>query len=167
MPSKAIRAPPPLIPHFGPISFFGLLHYIYQLWYIGLDSDRSWHSKPIGEIWNSFCLTLWRVLEICITYQWYCHCYWSLLGPGTRAHIHYGWAYGHRGQSISKSKGPRRDQYNWFAFAFVFVYAFDYALGVAAAVAVAFAFAVVFAYLRGVLCTYLPTIRYCVPSIGQ
>ena len=83
---------------------------------------RSWRHLRI-VIFVDF-LGFLLFLEICFMYQWHCPCYWSLLGPlllpidclwnrldahmfshnrygpGTRAHIYYGWTYVHQGQSI-------------------------------------------------------------------
>ena len=64
------------------------LTYIYQICYIGLDSERSWRSKPICEMKISSLLWFFEIygkmcVKCCI--QWniihelYCPCYWSLL----------------------------------------------------------------------------------------
>ena len=66
---------------FRTIFDFCFLSYFYQHWVNGLDLNRFCAPEHICELWNSSILRFWLFLEICIRYQWYCPCYWSLLGP--------------------------------------------------------------------------------------
>ena len=46
----AVACPPPLILYISDQFRFLYFKWYIPIWYIGLDSERSWHSKPIYEI---------------------------------------------------------------------------------------------------------------------